>query len=67
MVFASIGEYEGALTLLERAYEIRDFNLSIHYSNPVFAPMRDDPRFRAIGRRMNLDPLPWERRTGVPR
>ena len=40
---------------LEKAYEVRDvwmYNLNV---DPVFDPIRNEPRFRALLKKMNLE------------
>jgi tetratricopeptide (TPR) repeat protein len=54
-IYIGLGQKEQALTWLERAYEQRNsseiFYLKIE---PVWDPLRDDPRFQDLLRRMNL-------------
>jgi hypothetical protein len=50
-VFA--GEKGQALDWLERAYQTRDPNLT-YLRDPVYDPLRSEPRFQALMRRMNL-------------
>jgi serine/threonine protein kinase/Tfp pilus assembly protein PilF len=51
--FAMAQEHDQALEWLERAYEIRDPNMP-YVTLPVFDPMRLDPRFQDLLRRLNL-------------
>jgi TolB-like protein/tetratricopeptide (TPR) repeat protein len=46
-------EYDEALEWLERAFEIRDPNMP-YITLPVFDPLRSNPRFQDLLRRMNL-------------
>ncbi len=46
-------EYDEALEWLERAFEVHDPNLP-YLGMPVFDPVRSDPRFENLLRRMNL-------------
>jgi hypothetical protein len=46
-------EYDEALEWLERAFETRDPNMP-YIALPVFDPLRSDPRFQDLLRRMNL-------------
>ncbi len=41
---------------LERAYSERDSFLTLVKEDPIFDPLRDDPRFQDLRRRMNLAP-----------
>jgi Tfp pilus assembly protein PilF len=47
------GDYQRAIDWLEEAYEVRDPNLP-YLGNPVFDPLRSDPRFQDLVRRMGL-------------
>jgi hypothetical protein len=49
-----IGEHQRALDWLERAYEARDPNLPSINNREAFDMLRDQPRFQALLRRMNL-------------
>jgi DNA-binding winged helix-turn-helix (wHTH) protein/Tfp pilus assembly protein PilF len=51
---ALLGDREGALEELERAYELRNVNLLYIAVDPVFDAIRDEPRFQAILRGMGL-------------
>jgi len=51
------GDVDGAFALLERAFEARDPYLRRLIVSPWLAPLRSDPRFVDLARRMNL-PLP---------
>jgi len=50
------GENTLALDWLERAFEVRDPNLPYAFAQCLFDPLRSDPRFQALLRRMNLPP-----------
>ena len=54
ILYLRAGENERALTWLEKAYEARDPNLPYASSAPWYDPLRSDPRFRDLLRRMNL-------------
>ena len=47
-------DFDGALAWLERALEARDQNLPYINAAPLWDPLRDDPRFVGLLRRMNL-------------
>jgi TolB-like protein/Flp pilus assembly protein TadD len=52
---ASRGEGDATIEWLERAYEVRDPDLLMFGpAHPFFAFLRDDPRYRAVLRKMNL-------------
>jgi hypothetical protein len=52
--YMRLGEREKALDWLERAYEGHDSALVSLTVEPMFDPLRSEPRFREILRRMNL-------------
>ena len=53
-LYLRAGENELALDWLETAFVERDPNLAVISVAPHFDPLRDDPRFRDLQRRMNL-------------
>ncbi len=53
-LYALAGENDRTLEWLERAYEERDPNMPYLSVIPVFDPLRDDPRFQDLLRRMDL-------------
>jgi tetratricopeptide (TPR) repeat protein len=52
--YPMIGERARALDLLEKAYADRDPNIPYIGCHPVYDPLRAEPRFQALLRRMNL-------------
>jgi serine/threonine-protein kinase len=52
--YAMAGDFARALDLLERAYEGRDPNIPFIGCLPIFDPLRAEPRFQALLRKMNL-------------
>jgi uncharacterized protein YfaT (DUF1175 family) len=52
----AVGDYEAALTALERAIEQRDIGLSqlSMVMDPKWDPLRSNPRFTRILEQMNL-------------
>jgi serine/threonine protein kinase/tetratricopeptide (TPR) repeat protein len=52
--YAQLGEKDRALALLERGYEERDAALAYINTWPLWDPIRSDPRFQALLRRMNF-------------
>ena len=53
-IYAQIGDREAALSALERAYEIKDAGLSTMLVDPWLDPVRNEPRFQAIVRKLNF-------------
>ncbi|HEX9761233.1 MAG TPA: hypothetical protein VGA40_09950, partial [Candidatus Acidoferrales bacterium] len=51
---ALVGNKEKALALLEQALNEGDMSLGYFYRSPSFKPLRSEPRFQAIGRRLKL-------------
>ncbi len=54
--YLDAGDYERAIDWLEEAYEVRDPNLP-YIGMPGLDPVRSDPRFQDLVRRMGLPPL----------
>ena len=54
IIYAGLVEKDKAFEWLEKAYEER-YTIAIKV-NPVFDPLRSDPRFKDLLRRMNLEP-----------
>ena len=56
-IYSGLGEKDKAFDALERAYEDRSI-VSVAYikTNPMLDPLRSDPRFAKLLRRMNLQP-----------
>jgi len=55
MVQAAIGNRNAALDLLDRAYEEHDFAMAQIHVVPWFRTLREDPRFVALKRKLNLN------------
>ena len=53
-VHTALGDKDGAFRYLDRAFEERDGMLAYAKIFPAFAPLRSDPRFTALLRRINL-------------
>ena len=55
-IHLGLGEIEQAFTWMERAIEERDPIIVPIKTYPFFDPLRTDPRFNALLRKMNLEP-----------
>lgn len=53
---ARVGDKEGAFASLELAIKARDHRVTQIKVNPLLDPLRSDPRFKELLRRMNLTP-----------
>ncbi len=55
-IYAGLGEKDQAFASLERAYEQRDYRLITVNMLPLLDPLRSDPRFQDLLRRIGLPP-----------
>jgi len=55
-MYAQLGEKDEAFEWLEKAYEERDSQLPFLTVQPLYDPIRDDPRFQDLLLRINLEP-----------
>jgi tetratricopeptide (TPR) repeat protein len=55
-MFARVGDKDRAFEDLVRAIEQRDHRMTQLRVNPILDPLRSDPRFAELLRRMNLQP-----------
>ena len=55
-IYIGLGETDQAFQWLDKAYEERASILVCTPTFPWFDPLRDDPRFHDLLRRMNLEP-----------
>jgi TolB-like protein/DNA-binding winged helix-turn-helix (wHTH) protein/Tfp pilus assembly protein PilF len=55
-LYAGLGEKDQAFAYLEKAYQDRDWHLTLLQIGPGFDPLRSDPRFQDLLRRMNFPP-----------
>jgi tetratricopeptide (TPR) repeat protein len=53
LIYACAGNKERAMDLLDRAYEMRDPNLNL-LLHPGYDSLRNEPRFKALCKKMNL-------------
>ena len=56
LLFAGLCEKDQAFSYLGKAYEDRDYLLTFLQVEPRFDPLRSDPRFQDLLRRMNFPP-----------
>jgi len=54
-VYVGLGEKEEAFSWLEKGYSEKDAGLSYLKANPVFDPLRSDPRFKTLLKKVGLD------------
>jgi hypothetical protein len=54
LALTALGDHDGAFQWLERAYAERLFLLRIITVHPGYAPLRNDPRYADLVRRMGL-------------
>jgi serine/threonine-protein kinase len=54
LVFVGLGDHDGAFQWLEKGYELRDSGLVRFKATPEFDPIRSDPRFADLVRRVGL-------------
>ncbi len=57
VLYAAVGEHEKALEMLQKAYENRDGSMVFVSVSVEMDPLRRDPRFKEIVRRMKLPEL----------
>ena len=53
--FIALKKYDEAITLLEKAYEAREIDLYWIKVDPILNPIRNEPRFKALLKKMNLN------------
>ncbi|HLY69450.1 MAG TPA: hypothetical protein VKR53_06950 [Puia sp.] len=53
--FIAVGEYDKGLSLLEKAYEVRDIRIWHLKVDPTLDSVRNDPRFKALLKKANLE------------
>ena len=54
-VYIALNDFNEAMTQLELGYEIRDTHMFWIKADPAFNPIRNEPRYRALLKKMNLD------------
>jgi len=56
LIHAALGDLDQAFTLLDRAYDDRGFYIASLKVEPMLDPLRADPRFAALLKKVGLDP-----------
>ncbi len=54
----ALGDHDAALIRLERAFEARDGKIGSLFHDPIWDPVRADPRFRSLLRKIRSTPWP---------
>lgn len=55
MTYAALGEKDKAFAMLDKAYDIGDWYISLLKVEPRFSPLRSDPRFKALLKKLGLE------------
>jgi TolB-like protein len=62
VIYANLGEKNEAFAWLERAYQARSAFLAVGIlTSPAYDPLRNDPRFSALLKKMNIESLAADR------
>jgi hypothetical protein len=56
VLYIALGDTESAFSSLEKAYSVHDLQLQYLKVDPDFDPVRADPRFQDLLRRVGLAP-----------
>ena len=56
VIYSGLGDKDRAFEGLNKAYDERSAQLVYLKTNPLFYPLRDDPRYADLVRRIGLDP-----------
>ena len=54
-VYVALDDRNEALNNLEKGYQVRDVWMYNLHSDPVFDPIRNESRFKALLKKMNLE------------
>lgn len=54
-ICTALGDFDAAFSLLDRAVHDRDPNILGLKSNPIFDPLREEPRYHALLKKMQLE------------
>jgi hypothetical protein len=55
LLYMALNDNDKAFYWLEKAYEQHDYSLNLAKVDPAFDPMRSDPRFIELLKRMGLE------------
>jgi hypothetical protein len=53
-IYGALGDKDRAFAELDKAFEARDWELFRMNVDPYWTPLRDDPRFKDLVKRLNL-------------
>ena len=53
-IYIALGNYPRALDLLEKSYEVRDLHMFYIKVDPGLFPIKNEPRFKELLKKMNL-------------
>ncbi len=56
IIYALLGEKDQAFEWLEKGYQKRSHEMAFMQAEPLYDPLRSDPRFKDLLRRMNFPP-----------
>ena len=54
-VYVALGDFTQALNYLEKGYNIRDLHMFWIKADPAFDPIKNEPRFKTLLKKMNLE------------
>jgi hypothetical protein len=58
LIYIGLGDLDRAFEQVERAVEHRSTFIALMNSVPLAEPLRSDPRYRDVARRVGLPPVP---------
>ena len=53
--FVILNDYDQALSYLDKSYELRELPMVFLKVDPILDPLRNEPRFKALLKKMNLE------------
>jgi Flp pilus assembly protein TadD len=54
-IYIGLGDNDNAISWLEKAYEERSYELTFLNTEPIYDPLRSDPRFIELVKKMNFE------------